>query len=1520
LRRCFGVAVLACSAVIGVASLQVTAAGAGAGGRPPDPNVPTAAAAIAGNGSATVSWSAPSEVDGASAASFTVTASTGQTTTVEQPNDWAIVAGLTNGAPVSFAVTATSSAGTSAASRSSNTVTPDPVAPPRGVLLGASQSVSFDNYSLLIGGKRVFIWSGEFDPWRLPSPSLWLDRLEKMKAAGFNAVTPYFDWDYSSPEPGVYDFSGIRDMNLFLNDAQKVGLYVIARPGPYINAETDGGGFPGWLVTQSGTARTDASDYVAAAEQWLSEIDPIIAAHQITKGGDVIAYQVENELFDNSSTTDAYMEALEAKARADGIDVPLTGNSSDTFVGTPAEEQIPGYDVYPLGFDCADPTSFGNPPDLSGDKLPGIPLFSPEYQGGSYDSWGGSGYANCQALTGSSFENVFYKQNLASGVTMESNYMTVGGTNWGWLPAPFVYTSYDYGSAISEAGQLPAKYTEDKLIGEMTQTVSPLTETEATAGAAASSPAVSSTERANPTTGTRFLYLRQADASSTATVTTKATFDFAPPGQGYTYDDASSALTYVGSWSHVSDQSYTGGDYDKTESFSDTAGDSVSVSFTGTSVQWIAPYAANHGIADVYLDGKLAATVDTYSGSTEFQQVAYSATGLANTTHTLEIVVTGQHDVSSSGSFVSIDAINVPAPGDLLTVPVQGSISLQGREAKLLLAGYSFDGQDLVYSTSELATERRIGDEAVALLYGDGGTSGETVLHYASNPTVSGLSGGGLTTHWDPATGDLRLDYTHGALREVRIADGHQSLLLLIASSDVAGQFWADSTGEAAADVIVEGSTLVRTAARSGASLVLTGDTSAPGPLTVWAPAGVRQLVWNGRFIHVTTDASGALIGSLSGPPTMSLPTLANWKFAFESPERLPSFDDSSWTVADHQSTTNPTAPITLPVLYADDYGYHHGFVWYRGHFTATGAETGITLTANGGQYGAFSVWVNGALLGSNTAGGQQTETFTFPAGTIRTGADNVISVLVESMGHNEDGDYGGSPPDSQKEPRGLMGAVLGTSSGTVPVVTWKLQGDVVGADDTDPTRGPLNDAGLYGTNKGWELPGYPDRDWTSLTLPDSWAARGLPAGIGWYRTTFQLSLPPGVRTPIGLKLPLDGSQEQDFIYLNGWLVGRAIDYLGPQDTFYLPEGILRDDGENMLAVAVWGLANGSGGLPEPSLVPYDVEAGGIPVADVASPSWNPATYGPPSLPANPTLALSPSSPVVNPGQAITLTATLTNSGTSPLEDASTAVDAPAGWSITPISSTPVTVASGASTRATFTVTAPASGLSPGPIELSAQATFTGAQSASSPLLATTTLQVPYSSLAASYDDLGITSNADTNPSPGFAGFDGIGTTFSAEGLAAAGLAPGSSASAGGVSFTWPDVPTATPDNTLANGQVIDVSGSGSTLGFLADTNNAALSGTGTVYYSDGTSSTYTLSAGNFWYPAGASGNPANTQVASVNYANYPSGPTTHTIYVFEESIPIDSSKTVTAVQLPTLGASLQGSAPTLHVFAIGVG
>ena len=125
-----------------------------------------------------------------------------------------------------------------------------PARPARGQGARVSHTITYDKYSLMIDGKRTFIWSGEFEYWRLPSPSLWLDILQKMKAEGYNAVTIYFDWAYHSPKSGVYDFSGVRDVDKLLDMAAQVGLYVIARPGPYINAETSAGGLPGWLTTK----------------------------------------------------------------------------------------------------------------------------------------------------------------------------------------------------------------------------------------------------------------------------------------------------------------------------------------------------------------------------------------------------------------------------------------------------------------------------------------------------------------------------------------------------------------------------------------------------------------------------------------------------------------------------------------------------------------------------------------------------------------------------------------------------------------------------------------------------------------------------------------------------------------------------------------------------------------------------------------------------------------------------------------------------------------------------------------------------------------------------------------------------------------------------------------------------------------------------------------------------------------------------------------------------------------------
>ncbi|MBW8735227.1 MAG: beta-galactosidase, partial [Asticcacaulis sp.] len=281
--------------------------------------------------------------------------------------------------------------------------------------------ISWDRRSLMIDDKRVMIWSGEFHPFRLPSPSLWRDVLQKMKATGYNAVTFYFDWGYHSAAPDAYDFSGVRNMERAIQMAEDEGLYVIIRPGPYVNAELTMGGFPGWLARQKSLARSDAPDYLAAVDEWQTQIDAIVARHQITDGGGkVIAYQIENELGDTSDSRKRYMEHLADKVRADGITVPLFHNSagrlpnwtpptSTASFAVPGPTDLYAFDGYPGG-GCNGTTEIGKPnmvpnwglygdttPDAKGLvkagalASPNTPGFAAEIGGGWFDFWGSQG-------------------------------------------------------------------------------------------------------------------------------------------------------------------------------------------------------------------------------------------------------------------------------------------------------------------------------------------------------------------------------------------------------------------------------------------------------------------------------------------------------------------------------------------------------------------------------------------------------------------------------------------------------------------------------------------------------------------------------------------------------------------------------------------------------------------------------------------------------------------------------------------------------------------------------------------------------------------------------------------------------------------------------------------------------------------------------------------------------------------------------------------------------------------------
>jgi len=835
-----------------------------------------------------------------------------------------------SGAPTASAAPVTLAAGAAAADAHAHTVT-------------------FDGYSFLVDGKRTYLWSGEFHYFRLPSPDLWLDIFQKMKAAGFNATSLYFDWGYHSAKPGQYDFTGVRDVDKLLDYAQQAGLYVIARPAPYINAEVDSGGLPGWLTTKDEQNRSADPKFLKYADEWLTQIDRIIARHQLTNGtGSVIAYQVENEYYNGNTAGRAYMQHLEDKARTDGITVPLTGNNNGTFNSGVGALDVDGPDSYPQGFNCSNPTKWNGVPDISYDHPAGKPLYTPEFQGGAFDPWGGPGYDKCAQLINDQFANVFYKNNIAVGATAQSFYMTYGGTNWGWLGMPENYTSYDYGAAIRETRQLDPKYYEDKLIGYFTQSVAPLTKTDRINATPPDNASIVDTARMNPDTKTQFHVLRHADSTSTKVDSTHVAIDFnAQPVQdvSYTYDDPDAALQYTGSWSHVANQSYTGGDYENTESFSNQAGDSVSVPFTGPAIRWIGPKTNNHGNADVYLDGVKQATVDD-SGS-QNQAVVFQKSGLSDGPHVLKIVVDGTHTAGSTDNYVSIDAIDVPtgsATSDPTypVVPQQPgtAITLDGRDSHVLVANYRLGDSQLQYSTSEIMTQATIGNRDVAVLYGDKGSDGETVLRYASKPTVT-TTGGDVTTTWDAATGDLRLNYSHAGLVRVQVTGtGGRPLLLLLADKPTAETFWRQDTSTG--PVLVRGTHLLRTATAHGDTVALTGDNGDDPAIEVFTAA--RRVTWNGRAVTIHAGAAGSLTGSIATAAPVTLPALTSWKHAEESPEARPGFDDSRWVVADKMTTNSVSGANTLPVLYADDYGFHTGNTWYRGRFRSTGKETGVCI------------------------------------------------------------------------------------------------------------------------------------------------------------------------------------------------------------------------------------------------------------------------------------------------------------------------------------------------------------------------------------------------------------------------------------------------------------------------------------------------------------------------------------------------------------------------------------------------
>ncbi|KAJ5298628.1 lung carbonyl reductase [Penicillium atrosanguineum] len=929
---------------------------------------------------------------------------------------------------------------------------------------GNSTEVTWDKYSLSVKGERVYVFSGEFHYQRLPVPELWLDVFQKLRANGFNAVSIYFFWSFHSASEGTFDFeTGAHDVQRVFNYAKQAGLYVIARAGPYDNAETSAGGFALWASNgQMGETRTSAESYYERWLPWILNIGKIIAANQITNGGPVILNQHENELQETvhsaTNTLVEYMEQIAAAFSEAGVVVPSTHNEkgmrsmswSTDYEDVGGAVNVYGLDSYPGGLSCTNPDSGFNLVRTYYQWFQNYSYTQPEYlaefEGGWFQPWGGYFYDQCAAEQSPEFADVYYKNNVGSKVTLQSLYMSFGGTNWGHSAAPVVYTSYDYAAPLRETREVRDKLKQTKLLGLFTRVSSGLLQT-----------------------------------------------DMEGNGTGYTSDDS------IYTWA--------------------------------------------------------LRNPDTQAG---FYVLAHS---------------------SSPSRDVTTFSLNVNTTAGAITIP---DIELDGRQSKIIVTDYQVGkASSLLYSSAEVLTYATL-DEDVIVLYLKIGQKGSFAFKNPPAHLTFQTYGNSKMTS---ATSDNGTQYTYTQGEGSTVVKFSNDVLLYLLDQETAWNFFAVPTTSnphvlPSEQILALGPYLVREASIDKNTVSLIGDNANTTSLEVYpGNSKVTKIKWNGKAIKAKKTAYGSLIGSAPGAEDakIRLPTLTSWKSQDTLPEIQADYDDSRWTICNKSTTVNSVAPLTLPVLYSGDYGYHAGTKIYRGRFDGQNA-TGANITAQNGVAAGWAAWLNGAYVGGAIGGPDLTSTtaeLTFNTSGLRD-TDNVLTVIMDYTGHDE----ANVSPAGAQNPRGLLGATLFGANFT----SWRIQGNAGGEANIDPVRGPMNEGGLYGERMGWHLPGYsiPKTAGKESPLDGVTGAEGR-----FYTTTFTLNLDTDLDVPIGLQLDAPTNTTAVVqIFMNGYQFGHYLPHIGPQTLFPFQPGVI-NNGKNTLSISLWALDGEGARLSQVELVAY---------------------------------------------------------------------------------------------------------------------------------------------------------------------------------------------------------------------------------------------------------------------------------------------------------------------------------------------
>ncbi|XP_053676635.1 beta-galactosidase-like [Anopheles nili] len=320
--------------------------------------------------------------------------------------------------------------------------------------------IDYENNTFVMDGKPFQYVAGSFHYFRAV-PESWGQILRSMRAAGLNAVTTYVEWSLHNPQEDVYKWDGIADVERFIELAASEGLYVILRPGPYICAERDMGGFPSWLLHKHPgmLLRTYDNTYLREVRSWYAQLMSRMQRFLVGQGGPIIMVQVENEYGSFYACDHKYLNWLrdETERYVMGNAVLFTNNGPGLEKCGAIEHVLSTLDFGP-----------GSEDEINGywtklrETQPKGPLVNAEYYPGWLTHWQEPHMARSDTKVVVESLDFMLRNKINVNI-----YMFYGGTNYGYTAGAndqgvggyaADITSYDYDAPLDESGDPTPKY------------------------------------------------------------------------------------------------------------------------------------------------------------------------------------------------------------------------------------------------------------------------------------------------------------------------------------------------------------------------------------------------------------------------------------------------------------------------------------------------------------------------------------------------------------------------------------------------------------------------------------------------------------------------------------------------------------------------------------------------------------------------------------------------------------------------------------------------------------------------------------------------------------------------------------------------------------------------------------------------------------------------------------------------------------------------------------------------------